>query len=176
MRKVAILFFLAFSFLTTSGVASAEYKAGDPNPDVPTSYVRGSDIDNIKKIIGEKTPDVIAKPVIAAVQAIEKFRIDMAEKSEGKFYNFIFSNPYVFYVIFFIIFIFVLRTIWRIIFWYDGSYYFFHYPPRINFVPTFLGFFSSGYHRDGLFPLLSWSDFHFIYFRFALWRYRSKIF
>ena len=116
MRKVVILFFLAFSFLITSGVASAVYKAGDPNPDVPTSYVRGSDIDNIKKIIGEKTPDVIAKPVIATVQAIEKFRIDMAEKSEGKFYNFIFSNPYVFYVIFFIIFVFVLRTIWRIIF------------------------------------------------------------
>lgn len=81
-----------------------------------TNNTGGGEIQNIKKIIGEKTPDFIAKPVIAAVQAIEEFRKDQAEKSEGKFYNFVFAGPYVFYVIFTVVALMLLRAIWRIIF------------------------------------------------------------
>lgn|GEM_PF-5491833 len=86
------------------GVSFAQSSGGD------------SEIDNIKRIIGEKTPEFIKKPIIAAVLWLEKFRKDMDAKSEGKFYNFAFASPYVFYVIVFIIFMFVLRIIWRIIF------------------------------------------------------------
>ena len=75
-----------------------------------------SEIGNIRKIIGEKTPEFLAKPVIAAVQAIEKFRKDMAVKTEGEVYHFVFDNAYVFYVIFTVIVLMLLRTIWRIIF------------------------------------------------------------
>ena len=83
---------------------------------MPTSYVRKSEIDNIKKIIGEKTPEFISKPIIAATQAIEKFRKDQADKSEDKVYHFVFANPYVFYVIFSFLVLVILRTLWRMIF------------------------------------------------------------
>ena len=80
-----------------------------------TNSGRG-EIQTIKKIIGEKTPEFLAKPVVAAVQAIEKFRKDMAVKTEGEVYHFVFDNAYVFYVIFTVIVLMLLRTIWRIIF------------------------------------------------------------
>ena len=98
-------------------LAFAQDRAGDPAPDnVPTSYVRSSEISNIKKLIGEKTSDFIAKPVIAVVTALENFRIKQAEKSDGKVYHFVFANVFVFYGIFIIILFLALRTIWRIIF------------------------------------------------------------
>lgn len=115
MKRVAIIIFL-FSLLITPATVGAQERAGDTNPDVPTSYVRSSEISNIKKIIGEKTPGFISKPVVAAVQAIEGFRIKQAEKSDGKVYHFVFANVFVFYGIFVIILFLALRIIWRIIF------------------------------------------------------------
>ena len=75
-----------------------------------------SEIGNIRKIIGEKTPDFISKPVIAIVEALEEFRTNNAEKSEGKIYHFVFANVFIFYGIFIIILFLLLRIIWRIIF------------------------------------------------------------
>ncbi|HEY4494386.1 MAG TPA: hypothetical protein VJB95_03090 [Candidatus Paceibacterota bacterium] len=116
MQRLVLIFLITFSILLTSGAAIAQDRAGDANSDVPTSYVRNSEIQNIKKIIGKKTPDFIAKPVIAVVTALENFRLAQAEKSEGKVYHFVFANVFIFYGIFIIILFLLLRIIWRIIF------------------------------------------------------------
>jgi len=114
MYKFVFFLFISAIFVMP---AAAQDRAGDPAPDnVPTSYVRSSEISNIKKLIGEKTPDFIAKPVIAVVTALENFRIKQAEKSDGKVYHFVFANVFVFYGIFIIILFLLLRIIWRIIF------------------------------------------------------------
>lgn len=131
-------------------------KAGDPNPDVPTTYVGNQQIENIKKIIGEKTPDFLAKPIVAGVNMLEKWRGDVSLKIDNKkeevkvelkilnnggispetkakmneltkpwkyaeifflsLISFIFSHALIFYAIFVVIFILVLRSIWRLIF------------------------------------------------------------
>jgi hypothetical protein len=111
-----VIVILLISFFPIFRFANAVDRAGDPNPDVPTSYVRGSDITTIKKIIGEKTPNFITQPVVTIAQSVEGFRQDMIRKSEGKFYQFIFSRSLIYYIIFTVIFFFLLRTIWRIIF------------------------------------------------------------
>ncbi|MEK7569695.1 MAG: hypothetical protein AAB500_02310 [Patescibacteria group bacterium] len=119
MKKLAIIFLLvaivipAISFAQSGDTVD---RAGDPNPDVPTSYIRSSEIRNIQTIVGEKTPDFIKKPIIASITWLENFRLTGAERSEGQFYHFVFANVYVFYGIFIVIVLLVLRTIWRIIF------------------------------------------------------------
>jgi hypothetical protein len=101
MRALFMIFML--SFLVAPALSLAQER-------------RSSEIDNIQKLIGEKTPDFIAKPVIAIAEALEKFRTNNAEKSEGKMYHFVFANVFIFYGIFVVILFLLLRTIWRIIF------------------------------------------------------------
>ena len=101
MRGMLLIFILAF--LAVPAISPAQERGT-------------SEIGNIRKIIGEKTPDFIAKPVIAVVTALENFRLAQAEKSEGKVYHFVFANVFIFYGIFIIILFLLLRIIWRIIF------------------------------------------------------------
>src|SRR3990167_195296 len=101
MRGMLLIFILAF--LAVPAIVPAQERGT-------------SEIGNIRKIIGEKTPEFITKPIVAVVEAIEGFRIKQAEKSDGKVYHFVFANVFVFYGILIIILFLLLRTIWRIIF------------------------------------------------------------
>ncbi len=73
-------------------------------------------IKNIQRVIGEKTPSFIAKPIIAAVEAVETFRTNMADKIDNKIVSTIFDNKFVFYGIFIVIVVLILRSLWRLIF------------------------------------------------------------
>ena len=64
IKTIALIIFLFFVLLPT-------YKIN----------AQGSDI---QKIIGENTPDFIAKPIISIVTAIEKFRSDTGIETELK--------------------------------------------------------------------------------------------
>lgn len=68
----------------------------------------------IQSLVVSNTPEFIAKPVIAAVTALEKFRENQAN-SDAKT-SLVFENRYVFYGILLIAVFFVLRFIWRLIF------------------------------------------------------------
>jgi hypothetical protein len=59
---------------------------------------------NIRKIIGENTPEFLSKPIIATIDALEVFRLNN------------FNNPFIFYGILSFIFVLVIRFIWRLIF------------------------------------------------------------
>jgi len=62
-----------------------------------------------EKILGKNTPEFLSKPIIAATVAIEKYRTDMSVAYKNTFFFFIFDNRLVFYGIFLIIVIIVLR-------------------------------------------------------------------
>lgn len=87
----------------------------------------------IKKVIGENTPDFIAKPIIFAVNTIEKFRSEISVNFETKkieaqkqnenvkFYTYsflftIFNNKLVFYLSLVVIVFLILRFVWHLIF------------------------------------------------------------
>ncbi len=110
------LVFLVLFLFPIYKIASAVDTAGDPNPDVPTTYVGNQQIQNIKKLIGENTPGFIAKPIIKIANASEGWRKEMSAKTEGKVYSIIFDNGLVFYGIFVVIFGLILRSFWRMIF------------------------------------------------------------
>lgn len=116
LKKITILLMLMFALLPFYNIANAVDTAGDPNPDVPTNYIDNQEIENIKKIIGENTPEFLSKPVIACVEFFENIRKDMNSKTENQIVHPIFNKPIIFYAILFVIFILILRSTWRLIF------------------------------------------------------------
>jgi len=73
-------------------------------------------IKNIQKIIGEKTPEFISKPIIKFVEVIESFRSKTAGKTENKIITTVFNSKIIFYSFFAIVFFYLFRIIWRLIF------------------------------------------------------------
>lgn len=65
-KKTILILFLIFSFLPSKTNAQT------------------INVADIKKIIGENTPEFIAKPIILTVNAVEKFRSDMGMTAENK--------------------------------------------------------------------------------------------
>lgn len=110
-------------------------------------YAQNSNSDQtIKKIIGNNTPDFIAKPIILTVDAIERFRTDASLTSENNkkeietqikvsketniflkyikyielffitFLFFIFNNAFTFYWSLVVIIFIIIRYAWNLIF------------------------------------------------------------
>mgnify|MGYP001592314995 FL=1 len=94
------LFFIGFFLLSISGVMGAT-ETTNSDESKSTSYTQ---IQNIKKLIGDNTPNFVAKPIIASVNYLEEFR-------KGSF-----NNPFIFYSVFIFLFVLVFRFFWRLIF------------------------------------------------------------
>lgn len=123
-KNVGIILLLVFCLLPTHKIY-----AQSSNTNLQSNQ-------NIRKIIGENTPDFIAKPIIFTVNAIEKFRSDMGANFENKkektqnqnkyieytelymftFLSFIFNNALTFYIILILIIFLILRYIGRLFF------------------------------------------------------------
>ncbi len=67
-------------------------------------------IASIGNTVKEKTPDFIAKPLIAMANAIEAFRLSHA--SDTSFISAIFSEQILFYSLLFLAIFLILRFIW----------------------------------------------------------------
>ena len=102
-KKIGIVFLLIFFLFLGYQIANAEV-IPEENSSAETNAVGYEQIKNIKKIIGEKTPDFLAKPIIAVVNALEEFRKNS------------FNSQLVFYSVFFFFFFLIARFIWRLIF------------------------------------------------------------
>lgn len=110
---IIVLMTFAFSVQTTFAVTSNTKTTTSTTSNTPVQNTQGTtpprtssnkEIENIKKIIGEKTPSFIANPIIYIVNALENFRLNH------------FNNPVIFYSLFFVFFYFILRSIWRFFF------------------------------------------------------------
>ena len=73
-------------------------------------------IKNIQKIIGDKTPSFLSKPIIATLDKTEGFRTSMAKKTEGKALSVVFKYWVIFYGILAFLVGLILRSLWRLIF------------------------------------------------------------
>lgn len=94
------LFFIGFFLLPTYQAQSAT-ETTNSSEGKTTGYTQ---IQNIKELIGNNTPNFIAKPIIASVNYLEEFR-------KGSF-----NNPFIFYGVFIFLFVLVFRFFWRLIF------------------------------------------------------------
>ena len=122
-KKNIIIILLLIFYLLPAYKINAQYSSTDIKSSTKT----------IKKVIGESTPDFIAKPIIFVVNTIEKFRSDVSisfeiKKTEAqkqnkdiKFYTYnflftIFNNKLIFYWSFVVIIFLFIRFIWHLIF------------------------------------------------------------
>ena len=102
-KKIGIVFLLIFFLFLGYQIANAEV-IPEENSSAETNNAGYEQIKNIKKIIGEKTPDFLSKPIIAVVNALEEFRKNS------------FNSQLVFYSVFFFFLLLIARFIWRLIF------------------------------------------------------------
>jgi hypothetical protein len=101
-----VVLFGSFGVVSLSPVSvmAATTTATTPAKSTDVSTTSTAEIQNIQKIIGEKTPSWISGPIINTINFLEEFR-----KTK-------FNTPLIFYAVLIIILILVLRFIFRLIF------------------------------------------------------------